>query len=125
MKISKTHQRFVDILGTQRALEYPEEFLGPNWKDVLNFWLYLDTLSLEQFEIVDSRYWTLDHAYKNSLRDLAWNASGDIVGGNNSLCSFQVSYDNVTGYATLELIGVNKILGQGNTLTIVPLFLNL
>jgi len=30
MKISTTHQRFVDLLNDQTALEYPERFLGPN-----------------------------------------------------------------------------------------------
>jgi hypothetical protein len=53
MKISTTHQRFVDLLNDQTALEYPERFLGPNWKDVLNFWIYLDTLSIKRLKSIN------------------------------------------------------------------------
>jgi hypothetical protein len=125
MKISRSHQNFADRLNNQRALSHPDEFLGPNWKEVLNFWLFLDTLSPEQFDIARRRYWALDSENMDSTENLAWLASGNIVGGNNSLCSFQVSYYNVTGYATLELIGAHKILEQGKPLTFIPLFLNL
>jgi hypothetical protein len=52
VKISRSHRRFALCLEDQTALEYPEDFLGPNWKDVLNFWIYLDTLSEEQIKIV-------------------------------------------------------------------------
>ncbi len=63
MKISTTHQRFVRILSNQRALEHPEEFLGPNWKDILNFWLYLDTLSSRFISSVDQQTVGLSEPY--------------------------------------------------------------
>jgi carbohydrate-binding DOMON domain-containing protein len=115
---SKTHQRFADELETQRALEYPEEFLGPNWKDVLNFWWFLDGLSEDQWEIVRQRDWALDAdaaydaAADDAARDAAWDAAGYAYGG-------------ATGYATLELIGSHRLLEQGKPITFLPLFLDL
>ncbi len=125
MKISKTHQRFTDDLDDQRALDQPEEFLGPNWKEVLNFWLYLDTLSPEQFDIAIRRFWAFDLNDRISLRNLIWNASCDIVGENNILRSYRATYAGVDAFATIELIGVHKIFEQGKPLTFVPIFLNL
>ena len=75
MKISETHQFFANWLNTQRALSNPDEFLGPNWKDVLKFWIYLDTLSDEQLDIVDSQYCAYYLADKISMIDLAESAA--------------------------------------------------
>jgi hypothetical protein len=55
--ISKIHKRFLESLNNPRVLENPEEFLGPNYKEVLNFWLILDELSEEQLRVVKERYW--------------------------------------------------------------------
>jgi hypothetical protein len=54
--ISKIHKCFSECLETPRVLENPEEFLGPNFEAVLNFWLILDDLSEEQLEVVKKRY---------------------------------------------------------------------
>jgi hypothetical protein len=65
MKISKSHKYFANRLHrlrqitNQEDLTHPERYLGSNWEAVINFWLYLDTLSEEQFEIVEGRYLAL------------------------------------------------------------------
>ncbi|MFN7611676.1 MAG: hypothetical protein ACK5QX_12210, partial [bacterium] len=105
-----------------RALEHPEEFLGVNYKDVLNFWWFLDGLSEEQRKIVRQRDWALDAAARVAAYDAA-------------AAAYDAAYDaydaaayasgNTAGYATLELIGSHRLLEQGNSLTFLPLFLNL
>jgi hypothetical protein len=129
MKISKAHQIFADHLDNQNALEYPEPFLGPNWKDVLNFWLYLDTLSREDFDIVGKRYCALGRV--DTLKSLTRKAARD------NICYYYVyataawvvtptltcipaSVGVTCVYATLELIGSHNL----ETFTFLPLFLN-
>jgi hypothetical protein len=119
MKISETHQRFVNRIDNKRILLHlwhPKNFLGPNWKDVLNFWLYLDTLSGEQLIMARRRFWNLDDADSVSSWELAWNSSCDVT---NKLIT------NTVFDATRELIGAHKILEQGKSLTFVSLFLDL
>jgi hypothetical protein len=117
---SKTHQRFADRLNNQRALEHPEDYLGSNWKDVLNFWWFLDDLSEYQLIIVKERYWALEYKVQAAARfaarfaagAAAWDAAWDAAGG-------------AAGYATYELIGSHRLLEQGKPLTFLPLFLDL
>jgi hypothetical protein len=126
MKISKTHQRFADWLNNQRALDCPEEFFGPNWKEVLNFWFFIDTLSSEQFEIAQDRFWNLDDADIDSARNLAANAATDtIMCRSITYVAFMAAPRLAGGNATRELIGAHKILEKGKPLTFVPLFLEL
>jgi hypothetical protein len=126
MKISKTHQRFADLLHTQSALRYPEEFLGPNWRDVLNFWFFINTLSFEQLNRVGDIYRNIAETDRISATNLAANAATDTI----MSCSiaheaFIAPPGLAGGTATLELIGSHKILEQGRLLTFVPLFLEL
>jgi hypothetical protein len=124
MKISKPHQRFANILNNQRVLSHPEEFLGPNWKDVLNFWIYLDTLTFEQIDIARNRVRNLDDAHINYSKNLASIAASEATNHYISHCVY-VSAPGYAGFVAKELIGAHKILEQGQTLTLVPLFLEL
>jgi hypothetical protein len=121
MTYSKTHQRFADRLNNQRALEHPEEFLGPNWKDVLNFWWFLDGLSEEQWKIFRERYAALDPKIRDdacvaacvAARDAAYDAAACVAAAGGA------------GYATYELIGSHRLSEQEKSLTFLPLFLDL
>jgi hypothetical protein len=123
MKISEIHQEFADELNDQRALDYPEEFLGPNWKEVLNFWLYLDTLSLEQIDIAWRRYRNLDEGERFVAFSVADVAAHATLAG-NFIDAAACEYDEI-GDATRELMGVHKILELGKSLTFVPLLMDL
>jgi hypothetical protein len=146
MKISKIHQNFADRqLYYQRALENPEEYLGPNWKDVLNFWIYLDTLSFEQFETVRMLYLKLNGYYewrlaRNTAREVTSESitqsvyasaltSGPAGAARATLELIETHADVLAGgecaaRATFELIGAHKLLDQGKELKIVQLFLD-
>jgi hypothetical protein len=119
MKISKTHQRLADRLNDQTALEYPEHFLGPNWKNVLNFWFYLDTLSYEDLEIVFNRYLAL--GWVDHLKDLTRNVAKDTIGNDYEYATFRATPTYESAYTTSELIGSHNL----ESLKFLPLFLNL
>ncbi len=129
MTYSKTHQRFVNYSNNQRALEHPEEFLGVNYKDVLNFWWFLDGLSEEQRKIVRQRYWALGYeareAAGNAADDAAWDAAADADADADAYDAAAYASGNTAGYATLELIGSRNLLSQGKSLVFLPLFLDL
>jgi hypothetical protein len=43
---SKLYDNYYD--NEQYVLENPEKYLGPNYKEVLNFWFYKESLSVEK-----------------------------------------------------------------------------
>ena len=61
MNISKIHEEFSERLSYKklRILSNPEEFLGPNYKAVLNFWILLET-NQENYEAFDK----LTHVFR-------------------------------------------------------------
>jgi hypothetical protein len=131
MKTSKAHQRFFEKLNEPRALTNPEDFLGPNWKDVINFWFYIDGLSEEERRKIGESYWALDGDVLDSAWRAAYNASKDVVeftvtiaACGASVCRSYGTYRAFFGYATYEVIGHHKLLEQGKSLLFLPLCLN-
>ncbi len=120
MKISETHQRLVNRFD-QYALTNPERYLGPNYKTVLNFWYYIDTLTTEQWRVVTHRYDNILKTDKaQALRDCR-KATDDVIGESLAFNVFMISPDYAES-ATRELIAMHILLGQGKKLTFVPLF---
>jgi hypothetical protein len=119
MKISKIHQRFSERLNKPEALTNPGKYFGPNWEDVLNFWIYVDGLSnLEKKEIVE-RYYSLDSKVRNSVWFAARDAAEEVVGEDFRYAAWLAACD-VTGWwvfgdATSELIVHHKLLEQNKT----------
>ncbi len=126
MKISKTHQKFANTLRNQRALDNPVEFLGPNWKDVLNFWFFLDTLTEEQWNSINSslssderqlaRRASCVAARAVAASDAAWDAA--------FFAANYVAGSYAAGYATDELIGSHILQEQNKSLVFLPMVLN-
>ena len=76
MTYSKAHQNFANYLIKPEALTNPQDFLGPNYETVLNFWKWIDSLSEEQWKVVTDRYRNLDDAARSAARSAAWDAAG-------------------------------------------------
>jgi hypothetical protein len=119
MTHSKIHQAFSNYLKQPEALTDPEKYLGPKWEDVLNFWIYLDTLSnLEKREIVE-RYYSLDYNARYCAIDAARNAANEVIGVGFSDAACLAAWDItgwwVFGFATYELIAHHKLLEQNKT----------
>jgi hypothetical protein len=115
--ISKSHKLFSERLRNTRVLTNPEEFLGPNYEEVLNFWLILDELSEEQWRVVKKRYraFHIENTSEWSRTvNLAWNASYEVVGKyyahNSGRSVYGVTNSAAAYWATLELIAMHKIL---------------
>jgi hypothetical protein len=112
MELSSTHRSFIDR-------GYSLETLGPNYKTVLNFWLYLDSLTESQKNIVVTRNsLTYDEGYK--ARILLFGVVGVSL-WDNILYSMPYAYLEPF-YASCELIGMQDILNMGKELTYLPMF---
>jgi hypothetical protein len=127
MKISNPHQLFSVHLKQPRALTNPEDFLGPNWEDVINFWLYADTLNQGEIIKTNGRYWALNVVIRESAVRAAVVAANEVVGVGIRHAALYVARDVtdcwIFGYATYELIASHKLLEQGKTLVALPLCL--
>ena len=125
MKISKTHQLFADNLGKPEALQNPQDFLGPNYATVLNFWIWLDTLTPEQWRTVEERYNAAWYAASSSAHDAAEYAACSTTSSTTSYAAFNAAWDAAcytAALATYELIGSHILLEKGKTLFFVPMF---
>jgi hypothetical protein len=123
MKISKIHQAFSERLKNPDVLTNPEKYLGPNWEDVLNFWIYVDTLSDEEKKEIDERYWALDFIVKYSTNYVARDAAKVVV-GKDLLAACCVMGWVVFRHATLELFVHHKLLEQNKTPLALKIILN-
>jgi hypothetical protein len=135
MKISKTHRNFANRLRSrynitkQDVLDHPEKYLGPNWEEVINFWLYLDTLNKKQLKVVEERYSALSCTERCIARDKALVAAGATakyaVYAANAAFDIGSYAQPAAAFATYELIGLDKLLEQDYQPVFFPLFLNL
>jgi hypothetical protein len=135
MKISKAHEEFARLLHyhydypKQEVLDHPENYLGPNWGEVINFWLFLDTLNKKQLKVVEERYSAVIYKERRIARDKALVAAGAttkyIYSARTSACNTVFLVNYAAGFATYELIGLDKLLDQGHQPLFFPLFLNL
>ena len=128
LDFSKTHQRFAYWFGNPDAIEHPENYLGPNWETVINFWKWIDKLSEEQLEVAYDRYWKAsNNSYEEwfTARCTAWDASKDVVGEKVSNAVWLANPGAVVSRATQELIGMHKLIEQGKQPYFIPMFDNL
>jgi hypothetical protein len=119
MTHSKTHKRFSELLNNPDALKNPANYLGPNYQDVLNFWIYLDTLSVEEKEEMDNHYWALDDDVRYCAIEVTGDAAEEVV-GREFRCEAWCAACDVTGRwvfgdATYELIVHHKFIEQNKT----------
>jgi hypothetical protein len=83
MKISNTHQRLSNRLNNPEVLTNPEPFLGSNWETVLRWWLYYDSLTDEQRDELNRRYYVIDYDTRFRAWGLALNAAIEVIGEDN------------------------------------------
>jgi hypothetical protein len=129
MKISTAHQRFSEYLEKSDALENPQDYLDVNYLTVLNFWLWIDTLSTEQWKEVARRYNAIPDAARSAARDAAWVAAGSAArsaaldaAGSAARVAALYAARNAAGRATVEIIGSHILIEKGTPLTFLPLF---
>ena len=118
MNYSKAHQNFSNRLQKPEALTNPQDFLGPNYETVLNFWWTMDSLTETQWKEVARRYRALDSAAGIAAGIAAWDAARNAAGYAAWIAARNANW-YAAGYATYELMG--KIKNP----VFVPLFDNL
>jgi hypothetical protein len=85
MNYSKFHKSFANNLNyynninKQDVLDYPEHYLGPNYKEVLNWWFYWGSLSEEQREVYLARYFNLDRKTRIKAHDLSKKLASEVI----------------------------------------------
>ena len=132
MNYSKAHQNFSSELQKPEALTNPQNFLGPNYETVLNFWWTMDSLTETQWKEVARRYDAIDYAAwyaaRDAARDAAWSAARDAAwyaAGYAARYAARDAARSAAWYATYELIGMHTLLNDGRDLLFVPLFSDL
>jgi hypothetical protein len=120
MTHSKIHQTFSERLNNPDVLKNPEKYLGPNYQDVLNFWIYLDSLSDQEKEAISDRYFALDDDVRDAAIDAVVDAAEEVVGEDFRYAAWRAAWfvtgrRVVFGWATDELISHHKLLEQGKT----------
>jgi hypothetical protein len=121
MKISKTQQRLSRELKNPEVLTNPEQFLGPNWETVLRWWLYYESLTLEQKDELWRRWVAIDYYTRIRAWTLAEDAAIEVIGEQNRRVAHWVSYPDIT----YELITMHLLFERGHSLTFVPLIKDL
>jgi hypothetical protein len=126
---SKAHQNFSNRLENPEALTSPQDFLGPNYQTVLNFWWFMDSLSEDQWKEVARRYDALDTAARYAAWNAAWVAAWNAAGyaawnaaGDAARVAARDAAGYAAGYATSELIGMHTLLNDGKELLFVLFF---
>ena len=124
MNYSKFHKKFSTELQNPEALTNPQDFLGPNYETVLNFWWTIDSLTETQWNEVARRYSALDPAARDTARDAAGSAARSSAGYAAWYAAWDAAWSagSAAGSATYELIGMHTLLNDGKTLLFVPLF---
>jgi hypothetical protein len=56
-----SHLNFYHNINKQDVLDNLENYLGPNYKELLNLWFYWDSLSSEQIDVYWNFIWSLDY----------------------------------------------------------------
>jgi hypothetical protein len=131
MKISKTHQTLSEVMDDIRVLTEPENYLGTNWKEVLNFWIFLDTMNEEQWNSINVAYSSLSWDERDASFLEILNLARDLRGVRSAWLAASRYYlaasscRGASGFATYELINSHKRKKQGKSLVYFPLFLNI
>ena len=112
MSSSLILQRLSINNNNPEVLNKPEEFLGPNYKEVLKFWNKIEKMSEEQLRPVNERYYAFyyeNRSERYKAVNLAYEASWEVVGednANNAAWAALIVTKSYTAlYATRELIG--------------------
>jgi hypothetical protein len=108
------HKQISEQLNDPRVLTIPEKYFGPNYKPLLNFWIYWDSLSsIQRCDYQD--------LIKN-LGDSIWpKAYYEARRSSEKVMNCAVSLH----CWELEIVGMNKIIEEGKSLTFIPLLENL
>jgi hypothetical protein len=105
-KLSKMHQEVSRRLKDTRVLSHPQEFFGPKYQTVLNFWSKLDLLKEYQWKVIEGVYKDFCDNKKSEWEIATINTFDKTIGEAIAEAEIWVNWGMVSGvyYATLEII---------------------
>jgi hypothetical protein len=109
-------QNLSDSVGNPEVLTSPERHLGPNYKILINFWIYWENLSLEQLDVFYEKRGKLHARVWRDANRLCAEAAKSIV-------SPDVYY--LLGDCDYEIVACHHLINAGIPLTFIPLTQNL
>ena len=80
MNFSKIHFELSKNLNERKVLTDPQEFLGPDWEKVLEFWWVIESLSKDEMKKIRERFRALNRVAPLSTKCANYNASKKVVG---------------------------------------------
>ena len=112
--ISRSHKRISEREYEDAILTYPQDYFGPNYRDLLNFWVYYETLSDYQLGEVWKKIWEMDTDTWGQARALLRKLS-------DQSDWFKVSLGSMSA-VEMEICFAHIILEQGESLVFLPLY---
>jgi hypothetical protein len=122
MNYSYYHKAFTNRLNyhydinKQDVLDHPENYLGPNYKELLNFWFYWDSLSDEKKNVFNGRLLEIEDEAWRKARALAKKLAKEVIDPRF------VDFYNVLD---CEIIAAHLYLERNIPFTILPLLFDL
>jgi hypothetical protein len=105
MKISQMQQKLGGLF-----ISDPEKELGPNYETVLNFWLFLETLSADQVSIISERYEESERVHEFNMDHICKQVEKVILDGKELW--FRIFNHNELTRATCKTGPSNRHHGQ-------------
>jgi hypothetical protein len=122
MNYSERHKRFASNLNCdhninqQDVLDHPENYLGPNYKELLNYWFYRDSLSVEQWGVYLDRIYSLNSETLKKAHSTAIELAKEVIDPRFVECLYTIEQ---------ELIASHLYIERGIPFTILPLIFDL
>ncbi len=122
MNYSKRHKIFAYDLNVyhninkQDVLENPEKYLGPNYKEVLNFWFYWDSLSYEQNSVISQRCHNINSQTFSKALKIAKELALEVI---------DPRFVKDLYFEELELVAAHLYLERNIPFTFLPLIFDL
>jgi hypothetical protein len=122
MNYSSGHKAFAYKLNLfhninkQNVLDDPQNYLGPNYKEVLNLWFYWDSLSDKQWGVYIDRLIKRYAQTTVEASDLTRKLVSEVIGS-------EIPYD--IGFTECEIIAAHLYIERNIPFTFLPLIFDL
>jgi hypothetical protein len=121
MNYSSRHKEFASTLNIryninqQDVLDHPENYLGPNYKELLNYWFYWDSLSEERRNVYWNRFWSLNSETRKKAHSTAEELAKEVI---------DPRFVDYLYIREKELIASHLYIERGIPFTYLPLILD-
>jgi hypothetical protein len=104
-------------INKQDVLDHPENYLGPNYKELLNYWFYRESWGIEQREVYYNRWYELSVENRNKAAEIAIKLASEVIDHRFVVQRFT--------YEELEIFSAHLYLERGIPFTFLPLLFDL